>query len=168
MKKTILLLLALPFFLLSCKDALDDVKSIGTFTSTITGDVEKQFDGTAAFVHTITSSGTDQGSLLPIALSKVTDQSEAIGLGLANFLADGVKEGTYNFGNTELIFLPTYVVDQANYSVPDPTKTNQVIITSLTDVRVKGSFEVNLIELTTQKSVKIVGTFDALGTTETK
>ncbi len=168
MKKILPILFALSFLLFSCKETLDELTSIGTFSSTITGDVEKQFDGTAAFVHTITASGTDQGSLLAIVLSKVTDQSEIIGLGITNFLADGVSVGTYNVGNTELIFLPTYQVDQENYSLPDITKTNQVIISSVNDTRVKGSFEINLIEITTQKTVKIIGTFDALGTTETK
>ena len=139
MKKILPILFALPFLLVSCGDTLEDISSVGTFKSTITGDVDKQFDGTAAFTHIITASGVPQSSVIAIGLSTVSDQSEAIGLGISNFLSDGVIAGTYSFGNTEVIFIPTYVVDQENYS-PDLTKTNQVIITSVTDTRVNGSF----------------------------
>lgn len=171
MKKSFLILLALPFLLLSCEDALDDIKSIATFESTITGDVEKQFDGNAAFVHSITESTTPNSSVLTIALSHLTDQSEAIGLSVSNVTADGIVAGTYEVAildNKGHVFLPGYITETDNYIVPVPSSVNTVTISSVTDLRVKGSFEINLLDVISNKTVKIVGTFDAAGKTETK
>lgn len=165
MKKLMLILLAIPFLLFSCEETLNELSTIGTFQSTITGDIEKEFDGTAAFVHTITTAAPE-GSILAIGLSKLSDQSEIIALGVSNLLADGVNVGTYNLGSSETLFLPSYTVGQESYNLPDPTLTNKIVISSVENTRIKGTFEVNLIEFTSQKTVKIVGTFDALGTTE--
>lgn len=164
MKKSLLILLAAPFFLLSCQETLDELSSIGTFKSTFTGDVAQQFDGSAAFVHNITTAAPE-GSILAIGLSKLSDQSEIIALGVSNLTADGVNVGTYNLGSSETLFLPSYTVGQESH-LPDPTLTNEIVISSVDNTRVKGTFEVNLIEVTSLKKVKIIGTFDALGTTE--
>lgn len=168
MKKLALLLLITPFILFSCQDALDELSSIGTFQSTFTGDLAQQFDGEAVFVHTITEQATPQGSSLIIALSKASSQDEAIGLSLTDETTVGITAGTYelNSSGSGTIFLPIYTASQVTYGIPDPLKTNKLIISSVENLRVKGSFEVNLIEISSQKSVKIVGTFDALGTTE--
>lgn len=169
MKKSLLILLVLPIVLFSCKDALDDLTSIGTFKSTFTGDVEKQFDGTAVFVHSIKINTTPQGSTIAIVLSKATNQSELIALTLTNSNTDGVVAGTYNYdvlGGGTTLFVPAYKTDVDSYILPDVSLTNQIIVSNVGDTSVKGSFEINLIELTSQKTVKIVGTFNALGTTE--
>ena len=168
MKKSILLLLAIPFLLFSCKDAIEELSSIGTFKSTFTGDVAQQFDGTAAFVHSIKVNTTPNGSSLAIVLSKATNQDELIALTLSNSSTDGITAGTYSYdalgGGT--LFIPFYSNEQESYALPAVTLKNEVIISSVIDSRIKGSFEINLIEITSQKAVKIVGTFDALGTTE--
>ena len=169
MKKSILLLLALPFLLFSCEDALEELSSIGTFKSSITGTVEHQFDGTAAFVHAINVTDTPIGSTLGIVLSKTTDQSESIALPLYDTETGGIQPGTYNYsigGGSEIQFTPVYTVDNVTYAFPDATKTNRIIISSVGNTQVKGEFELNLMELTTQSAVKITGTFHALGTTE--
>lgn len=170
MKKLILLLLVAPIVLFSCQETLDQLASIGTFKSTFTGDVAQQFDGEAVFVHTITEQATPQGSSLIIALSKASSQDEAIGLSLTNQTTVGITAGTYelNSSGSGTIFLPIYTASQVTYGIPDPLKTNKLIISSVENLRVKGSFEVNLIEATSQKSIKIVGTIDAIGTTENK
>lgn len=169
MKKLALLLLVAPIALFSCQETLDQLASIGTFKSTFTGDVAQQFDGTAVFVHSIKINTTPNGSSLGIVLSKASNKDELIALTLTNTSTDGVIAGTYNYdaiagGST--LFAPLYNVGQESYSLPNVTLKNQVIISSVGDTIVKGSFEVNLIEISSQKSVKIVGTFDALGTTE--
>lgn len=169
MKKLVFILLVTPILLFSCQETLDELASIGTFKSTFTGDVAQQFDGTAAFVHSIKVNITPNGSSLGIVLSKASNQDELIALTLTNTSTDGIIAGTYSYdalsgGST--LFVPFYNVDQESYSVPDVTLKNQVIISSVGDTIIKGSFEVNLIEFSSQKTVKIVGTFDALGTTE--
>lgn len=169
MKKSILILLAVPFLLFSCKEVLDELASIGTFKSTFTGDVAQQFDGTAVFVHSIKINTTPNGSSLGIVLSKTSNQDELIALTLTNTSTDGIIAGTYNSdasASGSTLFAPLYSVGQESYSLPDVTLKNQVIISSVGDTIVKGSFEINLIEISSQKTVKIVGTFDALGTTE--
>lgn len=170
MKKIALLILVTPLVLFSCQETLDELSTIGTFKSTFTGDVAQQFDGEAAFVHAITEQATPQGSSLIVALSKVSSQDEAIGLSLTNDTVDGITTGTYelNSSGSGTVFIPVYTNDQETYGLPDPLKTNKVTISSVENLRVKGSFEVNLIEITSQKSTKIVGTFDAVGTTENK
>lgn len=168
MKKSLLILAAIPFLLFSCKDAIEEISTIGTFKSTITGTVEHQFDGTAAFVHTINVNDTPIGSTLGITLS-TTDLNELIALPLYDTETSGIQAGTYNYslgGGSEIQFTPVYTVDNVTYSIPDGTKTNRVIISSVGNTQVKGEFELNLIELTTQNAVKITGTFHALGTTQ--
>lgn len=170
MKKTLFILMLTPLLLFSCKDAIEELSNIGTFTSTITGDVEKQFDGKAGFVHTITAIAIPKGSTLVIALTLVSNQSEAIGLSLISDSSDGIATGSYvtNTSGATAVFVPVYTVDNVTYSLPDLGKINKITVTSVENLRVKGSFEVNLIEPSTQKAVKIVGTFDCAGITENK
>jgi len=171
MKKILLILFALPFFLSSCEDTLDSITSIATFESAITGDVEKQFDGTAAFVHVINESTTPNGSILSIALSLATDQSELISLTVSNVTTDGIAAGTYKVGvldNKGHVFLPFYETEAITYNLPVPSAINTITISSVTDLRVKGEFEINVFDVVSNKTVKIVGTFDAAGKTETK
>jgi hypothetical protein len=167
MKKIIPILL-LASILFSCKDALEELSTIGTFTSTLTGDVEKQFDGTAAFVHSIKVNTTPNGSSLAVILSKTTNQSEFIALTLSDDSTNGIPAGTFSLASTGsgVLFVPVYVTATENYAFPDVSKTNQVVISSVGDTQVKGTFEVNLIDIDTQKAVKITGTFNALGKTE--
>ena len=170
MKKKTLLLFVLPIMLFSCKDAIDELSNIGTFKSTISGDVTEQFDGEAGFVHTLTVDATPKGSSLIIALSKVSDKNTAIGLSLIEDATDGIAVGSYSISSSSsgTAFIPVFTKDNVVYSLPDLTKTNNITISSVENLRVKGSFEVNLIEPTTQKAVKIVGTFDSVGITENK
>ncbi len=170
MKKSIILLFAVSVSLFSCKKVVEELEAIGKFTSTISGDVSKQFDGNAAFVHTITVQGTPKGSSLVIGLSLLTDQSETIGLSLLDNSISGISAGTYELNSSGIgtTFVPVYTNGQVVYALPDATKTNKITINSVKDLRVEGTFEVNLIEASTQKAIKIAGAFDAVGTTESK
>ena len=169
MKKIYLLLLALPFILFSC-DSVDDLLSTGQFDSKITGSITKDFNGEAAFVHAITVTGTPQSSSLAIGLSTVASQSESIVLGITeDGNIDGILAGTYTFNastTTGPQFLPSYIVDQDIW-YPDPSAVSKVVISSVGESIVKGTFELNLIDALQTDKIKIIGTFNAIGTTET-
>ena len=165
MKKIILILLALPLFLFSC-DSVDDLLSTGQFDSKITGALTKDFNGQAGFVHSFPGDGT-QSSSLTIALSTVASQEEGIVLGLIeDGNIDGIEAGTYNYDAAGSIFFPVYSKDQALW-YPDGSLTNKVVISSVGETIVKGTFELNFNDdiLLQGEKIKIVGTFNAVGTT---
>lgn len=170
MKKIILILLALPLFLFSC-DSVDDLLSTGQFDSKITGSVTKDFNGEAAFVHLITIDGTPQSSSLTIGLSTIESQDESIALDLTEIgNIDGIEAGTYTVdaaGTTGPIFTPLYINGQELWFA-DGSLTNRVVISSVGGSIVKGTFELNLTDLLGTEKIKIVGTFNAVGTTETE
>jgi len=169
--KIIIPILLFATVLFSCKDAIEELSTIGTFTSTITGNVEKQFDGQAAFVHIINESTTPNGSLLTIALSHVTDQSEIISLSISNITTDGIAAGTYKVDiqdNKGHVFFPFYETEALTYNLPVPSSVNTITLSSVADFRIKGEFAINVFDVVSNKTVKIVGTFDAAGKTETK
>ena len=170
MKKIIPILLALPLFLFSC-DSVDDLLSTGQFDSKITGSVTKDFNGEAAFIHKITVDGTPQSSKLTIALSTIESQSESIGFELyEEGNIDGIVAGTYTSnaaGTTGPVFTPVYLNGQELWFA-DGSSTNKIVISSVGGTIVKGTFELNLTDLLGTEKIKIVGTFNAVGTTETK
>lgn len=162
MKKIILILLALPLFLFSC-DSVDDLLSTGQFDSKITGAITKDFNGQAAFEHKIT---IDESSLT-IALSTIASQEEAIALALIeDGNIDGIVAGTYNYDAAGSIFIPLYTKDQGLW-FPDGSLTNKIVISSVGETIVKGTFELNFNDdiLLQGEKIKIVGTFNAVGTT---
>ena len=167
MKKIILILLALPLFLFSC-DSVDDLLSTGQFDSKITGSVVKDFNGQAAFVHSFPGDGIQQSSSLLIALSTIESQDESIALDLTEVgNIDGIEAGTYNVdapGTTGPIFTPLYINGQELWYA-DGSLTNKVVISSVGESIVKGTFELNLTNLLQTEMIKIVGTFNAVGTT---
>ena len=65
------------------------------------------------------------------------------------------------------MFVPAYTIDNVTYS-SDPTKTNEITISSVLPLIVKGSFVINLVDPISEKTIKIVGEFSAIGTTEEK
>ncbi len=170
MKKSLVILIIIPVMLFSCKKTLEELSTIGTFTSTISGNVSGQFDGSAAFVHNITANTTPNGSLLSVALTKASDQTQVITLTLTNSSKTGIVAGTYDYdlgSNSDDLFIAAFKNDQETYSVPAQSLISRITLTSVEDLRVKGEFELNLVDLVSNETVKIVGTFDAAGITET-
>ena len=165
MKKIILILLALPLFLFSC-DSVDDLLSTGQFDSKITGALTKDFNGQAGFEHKF---NVDESSL-KIILSTIESQSETIVLLLTeDGNIDGIEAGTYTYdvaGTTGAIFIPAYLNDPDLWR-PDGSLTNKVVISSVGETIVKGTFELNFNDdiLLQGEKIKIVGTFNAVGTT---
>ena len=170
LKKSTLVVAVLALTLFSCKKAVEEIQSIGTFTSTFTGAISQQFDGKAAFVHTIRKNSTPNGSGLVITLTKENDQSESIVLTLSNTGTTGIEAGTYtvnaNPGTTD-VFLPVYTnTGSPDLYIVDDRASNSITLTSVESLRVKGEFELNLVTASlTPKNVTIKGSFDAAGTT---
>jgi len=171
MKKINLILLVLPFILFSC-DSTDDLLSTGQFDSTFTGSITKEFNGEAAFVHVLVVSSTPKGSSLAIGLSTVANQDENITLTVGESdNTDGIVAGTYILDSNATsgpLFLPSYVNGQEIW-FPNESLTNKIIISSVGNNLVKGSFEINMIKGTSQlDEITIKGTFNAVGTTTTQ
>lgn len=170
LKKSTLLVAVLAIALFSCKKVVEEIQSIGTFTSTFTGAISQQFDGKAAFVHTIRKTSTPNGSALVVTLSKENDQSESIILTLSNTATTGIDGGTYTVnasaGSTD-VFLPVYTnTGSTDLYIVDDRAVNSITLTSVESLRVKGEFELNLITASlTPQTVTIKGSFDAAGTT---
>jgi hypothetical protein len=175
MKKSYLLLLVLPFILSSCDVTLEDLASAGTFDAAISGtSVNKSWDGTAAFAQVISTSSGAEGSILGIDLSNSSDPDDKITLTITDLgNITGIETGTYNYeipgtGSSSIILSLIYETKDNLYSFPIVGLKNQIIITKTTDLRMEGSFEVNLTDdVLGTNSVKITGTFDAIGATKT-
>ncbi|MCF6360655.1 MAG: hypothetical protein L3J29_07825 [Cyclobacteriaceae bacterium] len=169
MRKAQLLLILISVSFMSCKEAIEELNSVGKFTSTITGSVDKEFNGQAVFVHGMITSSTPQTSSLVIVLSQDANSDEVITLSLTKEGATGIAKGTYlyDISGTGTLFIPSYTNGNGLYSIPVPAEANTITITDVQDLIIKGNFEINLMDVTTNNTVKIAGTFDALGKTET-
>ena len=178
MKKLNLIYLLLPIVLFSCGgDADEDPLPLPTdssFTASVSGDVTSSFDGEAEFVHAIIKSQPNSnGSGLTIGLENKNNLGEFIALSVYELgNTTGIKEGTYNY-----VLLSTSNLVQGFYTNEDTDAfylfsvegtTNQIIITSVTDTRVKGSYNFTIGGLASiGGEITMTGTFDALGVTRT-
>ncbi len=173
MKNLKLLFFVFPIFLFSCGDDIADVVVAfsSSFSATVSGDITSTFDGEADFVHSILNSqpAGQNGSVISIGLENKNDSKETIFLSV--FESDnttGITEGTYNYEQllTDLIVQAQYSSNDGSGILPVVGKTNQIIFTSITDTKIKGSYNFTLAD-PLGSEITISGTFDALGVTTT-
>lgn len=154
-----------------CEDLLNEIENaLSNFSATVSGDVSSTFSGDANFAHVIVESTSPQASGITIELENSENPDEIIyvGVTIANNI-DGVPTGTYNYdiNNQDQLLTLNYNTTDNSYIFPDPAKTNQIILTSVENTKVKGSFTFNLTDVL-GGTVSGTGTFDAIGITTTQ
>lgn len=171
MKKLLLLpLLLLVFMACDLDKIVEEIEdSITNFDATVTGDVSTSFTGGAEFVNASVESQTPMASNLVVYLENENDPDEIITLNI--ILADvtgGVPAGTYEYdiNNEDVLVTGNYSTADALFFVPDPTKTNEIILSKVENTSVEGSFNLTVTDVL-GGSVTISGTFKAIGITET-
>ena len=177
MKKLNLIYLLLPIVLFSCGGGADEdplpLPTDSSFTASVSGDVTSSFNGEAEFVHGIIKSqpAGQNGSNLIIGLENKNNLGEFIALSVFEIdNTTGIKEGTYNYVplSTSNLVQGIYTNEDTDafYLLPVEGTTNQIIITSITDTRVKGSYNFTISGILGGE-ITMTGTFDALGVTTT-
>lgn len=170
MKKIITILLAIPLLFSSCEEALEELNPLSSeFSATVTGFVSTSFSGEANFGQILNTSDDPVSSTLAIYLENPEDSEELITLTVSQENNEtGIVAGTYspeaNAGDQ--IVLLWYENATTSFVFPDLTKTNELVISSVENTRVKGTFNLNLIDAS-GNAVAVSGTFNALGTTIT-
>jgi hypothetical protein len=145
------------------------------FNAAISGtSVNKTWDGSAAFAQVISTTSGSEGSILGIDLSNTNDPDDKIILSISDLgNVTGIEAGTYNYevsgtSSSNIVLSLSYETTGNSYFLPLAGQKNQIIISKTTDLRMEGSFEVNLTDdVIGTNSVKITGTFDAIGGTTT-
>jgi hypothetical protein len=171
MKKIITILLVIPFLFTSCEEALDEINALLTeFDATVSGFVTTSFSGEANFGQILKTSDDPESSILTIYLDNPEDSEEFITLTVSQENnGTGIVAGTYSpeatIGDQTVALV--YQNEIAGFVIPDLTKTNELVLSSVENTRVKGSFNLNLLD-GLGNAVAVSGTFNALGTTVTQ
>ena len=156
---------------MACGDLINEIEDAlsSSFDASVTGDVSSSFSGNATFVSSVVESQSPQSSSIVIELENVDNPDEVVQLSivLSNTTA-GVTTGTYAYdvNSTSVLVSGSYNNTDNSFIIPDPTATNQVILSKVEGSRVEGTFNLTLVNVLGDK-VTVTGSFSALGFTQT-
>ena len=171
MKKLLLFSFALLAFMACDLNKLaDDIQdSLSSFDASVSGDVTSSFSGSAEFVNSYVQSQNPQGSNLLVNMDNSSDPDESLALTIVlTGVQNGVPTGTYTYdlNNPDVLITAAYTLNSDSFTVPDPTATNQIVITKVENTRVEGTFNLTLASLAGGK-VTVTGSFKAIGIYQT-
>lgn len=158
---TCILLLAVAFFF-GCDDDLNGPEGEGSFTVTITGDISREFSGTAIFA---TNRDEDEEGFI---LMLTSDEEEVARIILFELEVNTIPgKGTHPIDNypDETTFYAWYGAIE-HHEVFDSESGSMTVITS-SDKRFDGSFQYNAVgwaegDFETERKVNIKGNFEAV------
>lgn len=174
MKIKILALLCLSVILTSCGDGSEDIlpdDTVGKSTTVITGAISTTLEYEAEFTHTILSS---VGTTMSMNFGNSGQTESVVIFSLIDLNKQGFTSGTYNYtGPTSDPDLTSYFsgyyldnITNAAYFINDNANAvNKITIKTITDTKITGEYELNLEKDYDGDKVKLVGTFEAVGTT---
>jgi len=173
MKKLLLLsFVLLAFTACNLEDIVDEIEdSLSSFDATVSGDVTSSFSGNATFINSSVESQSPNSSTLFVYLTNGNDPDEEVQLSitLAN-VTGGVQAGTYQFdvNSTDAVVYTFYYNANSAFIYPDPTATNQIVLSKVENSRIEGTYNFTLTNnVTGGDKVTVTGSFKAIGTFET-
>ena len=174
MKNLQLLALLSILFFSACStvddEVIEDAFLDGNFEATLSGDISKNFNGEATFVHAIltTKSEFENGSSLAISLMNEDDEDELITI-LVGQIGDlnGIDKGTYNVNldaedGDPLVNIGAFLTGSSGIFV---NESGSVTLTKIGGNTVEGTFTAQLTNFN-GTTTKVSGEFTAKGITE--